>query len=225
MRVFPRMPFVLALILSVATAATTPTGAANSELHHAGLVIRHGEGQLTYAYMAFSEDQISGFDLLERTGIDQVAIPFGSLGQGVCSLEGEGCPTGECRRNVCQSSGNAPYWRYFRQVEPGMWEPAPLGASQAKVRDGTIDAWVWTSGGAGLPALSMDEIRALAGVKGTGSDATDAIPTPAVRSGFQQNQAGEGATLRVYLAAAAAILLVGATGVLAVFRSRRGLLR
>ncbi len=204
-------------------AALLPTSAASKNLHHAGLVIRHGEGELTYAYVAFDEDEISGFALLERTGIDQLTIPFGSLGQGVCSLEGEGCATGECRRNVCQSSGNAPYWRYFRQVEPGRWEAAPLGASQAKVRDGTIDAWVWTSGETDLPALTMDDIRDLAGVDETGGSDGGAIPTPAVQSGYSEPSMSDGATLGTLLAAAGAILFVAVAGMVAVFRSRRGM--
>lgn len=215
--------FILHTIVLLA-ALLTPN-AVQPEFHHAGLVIRHAEGELTYAYVAFSEDEISGFDLLERTGIEQLTIPFGSLGQGVCSLEGEGCTTGECRRNVCQSSGNAPYWRYFRQVEPGTWEAAPLGASQAKVHDGTIDAWVWTSGEAGLPALSLEQLRELAGVDETADHGGDALPTPAVRSGYTDTAANDAATLGTLLAAAGAILFIAVAGLVAVFRSRRGMAR
>jgi hypothetical protein len=55
----------------------------------------------------------------------------------------------ECRRNVCQGGPTAPYWRYFRQAAPGDWQPLPLGASGARVRDGEIDGWSWTAGEAG----------------------------------------------------------------------------
>lgn len=212
------LPFILSTILLTAAAAVS---SAAGDTHHAGLVIRHGDGELTYAYVAFTEDEISGFQLLGRTGIDQVTIPFGSLGQGVCSLEGEGCASGECRRNVCQSNGSAPYWRYFRQVEPGTWQAAPLGASQAKVRDGTIDAWVWTADSAGLPSLSMDDIRELAGVQGTSDDA-GGIPTPAVRSAHAAAEADGRATPRALAAGGLIILLVALAGLLAIFRSRRG---
>lgn len=217
------MGIALVLALLVVVLGTVSASAADGELHHAGLVVRHGDGQITYAYVAFREDEMSGLDLLERTGIEQVTVSFGGLGAGVCSLEGEGCPTGECRRNVCQSGANAPYWRYFRQVEPGKWQPAPLGASSSVVQDGTIDAWVWTSREAGLPALTMAEIRELAGVEDDNDAEPGSVPTAAVHSTYSERTSDDPPTSTLTLAAAAGlILLVALAGILAVRRSRHG---
>lgn len=227
----PGRPYGLLALLFLLLAGMTGTGGARAAtpvspdaLHHAGLVVRHGDGQLTYAYVAFPEDEISGLELLERTGIEQVTLPFGGLGAAVCSLEGEGCPTGECRRNVCQRGRDAPYWRYFRQTESGMWQPAPLGASSARVTDGTIDAWVWTPADAGLPAITMDDIRRFVGVAGYGAAASGEIPTAAVRSAYPSapgDGAGGGSTTTL-LAAAGLIVLVALGGIFAVRRSRQG---
>jgi hypothetical protein len=88
-----------------------------------------------------------------------------------------------------------------------------------------IDAWVWTSGKAGLPALSMDDVRELAGVDDSAGNGSSAIPTPAVRSGYAGTTASDGATLGTLLAAAGAILFIAVAGMVAVFRSRRGMAR
>lgn len=216
--------FLILLAMMGTGGAQAATPISGDNLHHAGLVVRHGDGRLTYAYVAFQEDEISGLQLLERTGIEQVTLPFGGLGAAVCSLEGEGCPAGECRRNVCQSGQDAPYWRYFRQTEPGMWQPAPLGASSARVTDGAIDAWVWTTADAGLPAIRMDDVRRLAGVAGNGVAASGEIPTAAVRSAYPPGPSDEagGGSPATLVAGVGLIVLVALGGIFAVRRARQG---
>lgn len=169
---------VLALLWALLGAPAAAGQAADGGLHHAGLVVRHADGRTTYAYVPFAEEEISGLDLLARSGIPRVTVPFGGLGEGVCSLAGEGCGVVECRRRVCQGSRlDDPYWRYFRQEAPGRWRPLALGASATRVRDGDVDGWSWTGGEAGLPALTLAAVAAAAGV------AEKAAPTePMVRT-------------------------------------------
>ncbi len=114
---------VAQIFLSVALLAALFVGrpVAAEETHHAGLIVRHGDGRLTYAYIAFPEETISGLELLKRSGIPMVTVSFGGLGEGVCSLESEGCPASDCRQRVCQGPGDeSPYWRYFREESPGI---------------------------------------------------------------------------------------------------------
>lgn len=154
----------LALLWALLGAPAAAGQAADGGIHHAGLVVRHGDGRTTYAYVPFAEEEISGLDLLARSGIPRVTVPFGGLGEGVCSLDGEGCGVAECRRRVCQGSRpDDPYWRYFRQEAPGRWRPLALGASATRVRDGDVDGWSWTGVEAGLPALTLAEVAAAAG--------------------------------------------------------------
>lgn len=167
------------LLLSLATLlggmllAPSPTGA-QDDRNHAGLVIRDADGRMTYAWVPFDEEVIDGIDLLKRTGVPTVTVGFGALGEGVCSIGGQGCGVSECRRTVCQASGaNAPYWQYFQQdaSDPALWSWQPLGASASQVRDGDVFGWSWTADDPELPALPAAEIAMLAGVGAGESDA------------------------------------------------------
>jgi len=132
--------------------------------------------------VTFPEDEITGIELLHRSEIEQVTIPFGGLGEGVCSLEREGCPVGPCRRTLCQEGGDdAPYWQYFRQDTPGTWRWLTLGASGTKVRDGDIDGWSWTGRDPGLPARSLTEIASLVGASDV-APSDGGVPAPLRRS-------------------------------------------
>jgi hypothetical protein len=205
------------LALALLAALFLGRSAAGQELHHAGLIVRHGDGRITYAYVAFPEESISGIELLKRSGIPLVTVSFGGLGEGVCSLENEGCPASDCRQRVCQGPGDdSPYWRYFRQSAPGDWQALALGVSSTKVRDGDIDGWSWTPDEARLPATTMDDIRAVLGISGT--PVADAVePTAIVKTiypaGVSANGDDGGQSLAVYLGAAvilAAICIIAA---------------
>jgi hypothetical protein len=113
--------------------------------------------------VAFTEPEISGIELLERSGVPLVTVSFGGLGEAVCSIQGEGCSVGECQRRLCQGPRpDDPFWQSFRQQSPGDWRPQLLGASSEAVRDGDITGWSWTNGEANLPAITLDEIAARA---------------------------------------------------------------
>src|SRR5918996_2251438 len=150
----------LAALLAGLLLAPRPT-LADEELHHAGLVVRDAEGRMTYAWVPFSEEAIDGIDLLRRSGIPVVTVGFGALGDGVCSIGGQGCGVAECRRTVCQgSTADAPYWQYFEQdpIDPAVWTWQPLGASSSRVEDGDVFGWSWTAGDPTLPASPAAEI-------------------------------------------------------------------
>lgn len=163
----------LAALLAGLLLAPAPT-LADEALNHAGLIVRDARGRVTYAWVPFAEEEIDGIDLLRRSGIPVVTVGFGALGEGVCSIGGQGCGLGECRRNVCQaSSANAPYWQYFQQdlTDPAVWTWQPLGASSSTVEDGDVFGWSWTAQDPALPALPAAEIASLAGAgDGTGSE-------------------------------------------------------
>lgn len=217
-----RMLIATAVSLLCLIAAPPTTGEDN--LHHAGVIVRHGDGRLTYAYIAFREEEITGIDLLRRSGIEQVTIPFGGLGEGVCSLEGEGCPASDCRRRVCQGANDTtPYWRYFRQQSPGDWRAIILGASTTTVRDGDIDGWSWSPNASNLPAATIADVARLAGVDEAGQSG-DAVPPPAVRTIYPPGVTPPAATERqrplMYVAAGAALLGIGLAAVVAVRRGR-----
>src|SRR5687767_12448212 len=165
----------LAALLAGVLLAPTPT-LADDKLHHAGLVVRDAEGRMTYAWVPFAEEEIDGIELLRRSGIPVVTVGFGALGDGVCSIAGQGCGVAECRRNVCQGSAtDAPYWQYFQHDpgDPAVWTWQPLGASSSTVEDGDVFGWSWTAKDPALPVLPPAEIARLAGaVDGAGNEPT-----------------------------------------------------
>ena len=210
----------LAALLAGVLLAPRPT-LADEELHYAGLVVRDAEGRMTYGWVPFAEEEIDGIDLLRRSGIPVVTVGFGALGDGVCSIAGQGCGVAECRRTVCQgSAADAPYWQYFEQDpgDPAVWTWQPLGASSSRVEDGDVFGWSWTAGNPALPALPPAQIASLAG-------AVDRAATePAFRTVLPDGvaimanaPAPDGPTT----AAAAAILVVIAGSALALAVRRR----
>jgi hypothetical protein len=210
----------LATLLAGVLLAPRPT-LADEELHHAGLVVRDAEGRMTYAWVPFAEEKIDGIDLLHRSGIPVVTVGFGALGEGVCSIAGQGCGVAECRRTVCQAStADAPYWQYFQQdrSDPAVWTWQPLGASSSSVEDGDVFGWSWTANEPALPAIPAREIASLAGAgEGTGSEPVFRTVLPEGVTEVMNVPPPNAATT----AAAAAILLVIAGSAVALTGRRR----
>jgi hypothetical protein len=187
--------------------------------------VRYAHGQMAYAYVGFAEAEISGVELLKRSGLDVVTVSFGGLGEGVCSIDEHGCPASECRRRVCQGPrADDPFWQYFRQAGPGDWQPLALGASQAKVGNGDLDGWSWTGGDPDLPALTLTEVAERAGYDGDAfvGEAPGEPGAAFRREGLSPPDDGGQRTL-TYLAAAA--LLAGALGSAGLVVRRRRLRR
>jgi hypothetical protein len=112
--------------------------ASGADMNVAGLVVDYGDGRISYAMVPFPEEEISGIELLRRSGLDLVTVGFGGMGDAVCQIEDTGCPVDDCRRRLCQTSDpESPFWRYLRQTTPGDWEFLALGASGARVGEVT----------------------------------------------------------------------------------------
>ncbi len=198
----------------------------HEEPHRAGLVVRHGDGRLTYAYVTFREEEISGIELLRRSGLPLVTVGFGGLGEAVCALEGEGCSTGECRRNLCQGAPEEPFWQPCYQTTPGAWQVWRLGASSAKIRDGDVYGWSWGGCGAGLPVTTIADVARLVDVPDppvAGSDGTG--PGAAVRTvyppGVEPERERPRQEVLTYAVAVGLLALIGATAGYAALRTRR----
>ncbi len=216
-----RLWVLISLAALLAGVLLRPAPTLADELHHAGLVVRDAEGRMTFAWVPFAEEEIEGIDLLRRSGIPVVTVGFGALGEGVCSIAGQGCGVAECRRNVCQGSGaDAPYWQYFQQdpIDPDVWAWQPLGASSSTVEDGDVFGWSWTAGDPALPALPPAEIARRAGaVDGAASEPVFQTLLPDGVAFMGNAPAPDGPTT----AAATAILVVIAGAALALAVRRR----
>ncbi|MCM8749838.1 hypothetical protein NET02_11830 [Thermomicrobiaceae bacterium CFH 74404] len=169
-----RALLALALAFALALPAAAPGDVVAQRPNGAGLVIRHGDGRVFTYYVEFTETEITGLELLMRSGAALALANFGGLGTAVCAIDGEGCPADNC---FCQSYASpAYYWHYFRLEPGGTWVLQQVGPSNRQVRDGDVDGWSWTSGESGLPAISIDEIAAQHGVDRSASTEPTATP-------------------------------------------------
>lgn len=206
----------LLAIVWLAIFLPVPAAAQAGDLSHAGLVVRHGDGRVTYVYVAFREDELNGVELLRRSGLEAVTIPFGGLGEGVCSLEGEGCGVTECRR-LCQTGGtDSPYWRYFGLTADGAWAAFELGASTAMVRNGDVQLWSWSPDDAGIAPVALADVERLSGYSADPSGEGPWVTT--VYPAGVGPEEEDGQPWWVYLAASGVIAAIAAVAILAVRR-------
>ncbi len=194
------------------------TVAAQEPAHAAGLMIDYGDGRVSYAWVPFTEESISGIELLKRSGLSLVAVSFGGLGEGICSIEGTGCGVEPCRARLCQTADReSPYWQYVRQDGPGNWKPFALGASQSDVRDGEIDGWAWSGTSPVLPALTLADI---AGRVDAGAVTADSPPRALAVTEGGGPEPSEAAGWRDLAPAAAIMAAVAGVGTFAIWRAR-----
>jgi hypothetical protein len=200
---------LLALALLLGTVLT----GASQEMGVAGLVVDYGDGWVSYAAVPFEEDEISGLELLRRSGLDIVTVGFGGLGDAVCQIDDTGCTVDDCRTRMCQTSEReSPFWQ-FSKLEAGAWLFVATGVSGAQVRDGDIYAWSWTGVEPDLPVLTLDELAGRAG----GDPLADNEPGAMLRTIGGEDVADEPA-LRMGLMTVAALGTVLTLAILLVLR-------
>lgn len=213
----PWTHFALAVVCVLALAGAGAPITSAEEMNVAGLVVDFGDGRMSYAWVPFEEEEISGLELLRRSGLDIVTVGFGGLGDAVCQVETTGCPVSDCRQRMCQTSEpDSPFWQYARQTEPGTWTVMALGASASKVQNGDIDSWNWRGTPPELRAFSMDEIAELAGADPSllTSGAKD-VPAALRTVGVEEESETPAGAIGVAL-----VGMVAAVAVIAVLRAR-----
>lgn len=134
--------WVLALCL---IAFLLPATVLAQEENSAGLVVVHDDGTIVQQCISFSEPEISGLQVLERSVLDLNYDAQNSMGAAVCRIDNEGCsfPQDNC---FCQCQ-EPPcfYWSYWYLADDG-WTYSSLGAANREIRDGDVEAWVWSDG-------------------------------------------------------------------------------
>lgn len=168
------------LLLSLLLLLALPPRLWAQASHQAALVIRYGDGQVETRCVAFTEPQITGYDVLVRAGLD-VTIDAGGMGAAVCAIQGIGCPANDC---FCHCQGDAcQYWSYWHQVG-GAWEYSLGGASIYPVTDGAIEGWSWGPGSVTAatapPVVSFDAVCNAPAVTATPVPPTPTWPAPQV---------------------------------------------
>jgi len=130
---------LLAAVVAGATVLGAPSPVRAQPPSRVALVVHFGDRTVTRC-VSFEESQISGYDVLERSGVE-VTASFGPMGAAICAIEGVGCPAERCL--LCEAPR---YWSYWRLVE-GAWTYLQRGPSLAEVTDGDVQGWAWGEGG------------------------------------------------------------------------------
>jgi hypothetical protein len=112
--------------------------------NYAGLVVQHADGSLIVKCINFQEDEITGEELLDLSGISYISDVTNPMGSIVCSIDGKGCnfPAEKCFCQ-CGNTGPCTYWAYFALNAEGDWVYAPVSARGRKIQYGDVDAWAW----------------------------------------------------------------------------------
>lgn len=129
--------------------------AQGSDTPRAGVVAVYGDGRVVTRCVSFSDETLSGLDLLQQAGLGPL-FSSGPMGSLLCSLSGEGCPTSDC---LCECKASpCTYWNYFHRNPDGSWAYAGIGAAARLLRDGEVDGWVWGDGSSAPPVLPFEDI-------------------------------------------------------------------
>jgi len=166
--------------------------------HAAALIVIKGDGSSIWITVPFTDEEISGADLLQESTLQITTVSFGGLGIGVCGIEQTGCDVANCRKRLCQGPGkDDPFWQYFVARPDGTWTFSPLGINADKVHDGDVRAFIWS---ADPPTMSAPNLEFVIGKTGSPADGAarlirlnaDGLPQtdPASRQDDQNTIAG-----------------------------------
>lgn len=98
----------------------------------------------------FDEVEITGYELLERSGIEFQDSRGEFFARAICKIGPDGCDTSQGGKCFCDSSKS---WNYYlRNKGDSTWGHSSLGPDERKVKDGYLDGWSWgANGGAPQP--------------------------------------------------------------------------
>jgi hypothetical protein len=135
---------VLGFSLAVVWMITTgPRQVYAQEPNHVAVVVRFSEDNVVAKCVAFSEEQISGYEALRRSGLS-VRAGFDAQGGTMCSIDGLGCPSDNCFCR-CKGGQDCIYWSYWHRPDES-WEYARVGATSHMVSDKQVEGWSWGPG-------------------------------------------------------------------------------
>ena len=153
----------LAVLLLIASAAlgtvvlpSSPAG--GGATNRAGVVVRQSDGSVRDMCVFFDEAEITGYELLERSGIEFQDSGGEFFARAICKIGPDGCDTSQGGPCFCDSSKS---WNYFiRNKGDSTWGHSSQGPDERKVRDGYLDGWSWgANGGAPQPpSLSFGDV-------------------------------------------------------------------
>ena len=150
--------FILTFL--AATSASLPAWAGDP--NQVGLVVVYGGDDVLTRCISFSDAEISGHEVLKKSGLEIETEMSGGLGAAICFIEKEGCRVSEGQPCFCKCQGPpCVYWSYWH-LQGESWKYSNGGASNYFVRNGDVEGWVWGAGtpneATSPPAIPFDQI-------------------------------------------------------------------
>ncbi len=144
--------WALLLTLPLLVAGLSQRAPAQAQSPNRAALVVHFGGTTVSRCVSFDEPEISGYDVLTRSGLG-ITASFDATGAAICAIEATGCPVESCL--LCAAPD---YWAYWRW-DGGQWVYSQLGANATTVRHGAIEGWSWGRGSP-PPMIAFDEICA-----------------------------------------------------------------
>ncbi len=143
------------------------------------LVVDYGNGQMAERCVSFSEESITGYEALLRSGLP-VETDFQTGGAAVCRIDAQGCPADDCFCS-CRGGGECQYWSYWHLID-GEWRYAAGGSAIYQVSHGTVEGWSWglasVSQAVPPPVVSFADVCGVSAVSSTAAPATPVAAGP-----------------------------------------------
>ena len=152
----------LACLACLGFAVSACGSSSSGAFGRAALILQTPDGNTQQRCVSFNDSEITGEELLLRSGWDVTLEAGNPMGSIICSIDRQGCvyPEEKCFC-ACANLGSCSYWAYFTQTEAGQWVYSPLGARAQKVMDGDVHAWAWVTGSSNMPGQDLPSLPAL----------------------------------------------------------------
>jgi hypothetical protein len=127
----------LTVIGSATKAGPSIAGCAQaSSLHRAALVVEHGGGAVVTVCVPFTEDSITGDQLLARSQVQYATADYGGTGKAVCQVDHE-----PAQYPPSCWTASSPYWAMYVSRGGGSWTFSSLGISSQTFQDGDAEGF------------------------------------------------------------------------------------
>jgi hypothetical protein len=154
MKIKPSVWSLLLTLIFVVFSGISTTPA--QTVKQAGLVVQFSDNKIDTYCISFTEDNITGEDLLDQYSIE-MNVPIEKMfypinGAAICKIGNVGCPSDDC---FCDSPPNN--WSYWYQQDEE-WVYSSVGASNRNLLDGDVDGWHWGAPLNHPELITFDEI-------------------------------------------------------------------
>ena len=187
----------------------------------AALIVTMPDGSSRQRCVTFNGTSITGFELLQASGLQLETAFDPAMGPAVCQVEGQGCPSNDC---FCSMPD---YWSYWH-VDNGEWGYAAVGAGTYQVEDGALEGWSW--GDSPPIQTSFEEIcaenaaifiPAVSKSEGETTQATDQPKIEPISTASLDNPAPSQTSYPIYLISALVVIVLLMAALIVILARRK----